>query len=148
MNSPEHNTLIIFIGCTIIGSISFYFAGRKGRNQMGWFILGFLFGIFALIALYFIPTLRPSEPTMSVTNPDPSLIPSPISSLDIHPVENKLWYYLDNDHQQFGPVSIVGLKDLWNRGLVEGNSFVWSQGMSQWEKIVALTDLKDALNKK
>ncbi len=46
-----------------------------------------------------------------------------------------------------GPVSIIALRELWHRGQLELNSYVWSEGMEQWQKVDHLPELKNALNK-
>jgi hypothetical protein len=46
-----------------------------------------------------------------------------------------------------GPVSIIALRELWNRGLLELNSYVWTDGMEKWEKVDHLPELKIVLNK-
>jgi hypothetical protein len=41
----------------------------------------------------------------------------------------------------------VALRELWNRGKLELNNYVWSDGMEKWEKVDNLPDLKDVLNR-
>jgi hypothetical protein len=36
-------------------------ANNKNRNTVGWFILGFLFGIFALIVVALLPSLEAKD---------------------------------------------------------------------------------------
>lgn len=157
---PSHtdpNMLLSFILLLIIASFTSYYANRKGRNPVLWFIIGVLLGIFApLILLFFPPVKKESSnngiPTMTVSNPDPSLenLPQPIpptqAQLKRQEEEDKLWYYLDQNHQQMGPVSIIALRELWNRGQLELSSYVWSEGMEQWQKVDNLPELKTALN--
>ena len=89
---------------------------------------------------------------MTISNPDPTQEhhpkppPTP-EELKLQDEEEKLWYYLDQNHQQVGPVSIIALRALWNRGVLELNSYVWTEGMTQWEKVDNLSDLKTLLNK-
>ena len=87
---------------------------------------------------------------MSVSNPSASLknnlqTPPKIDE-KVNEEENKLWYYLDRDHQQMGPVSVIALRELWNRGELEMNQYVWSSGMDKWEKVEDLSELQNALN--
>lgn len=47
--------LIIWLA---VAAITAYMASKKGRNVAGWFILGFLFSIFALFAIWLVnPTV-------------------------------------------------------------------------------------------
>ena len=57
--------LIIWLGCSI-GAAAV--AAGKGRSGIGWLLLGLLFGIFALIIVACLPSLRTQEFVMA--NPD------------------------------------------------------------------------------
>ncbi len=147
--------IVSFIILVIIASLTAYYADRKGRSFTVWFILGVLLGVFAPLILFFLPSLREEDvgegqPTMTVSRPDPSLelISPPLAPVPVwKEEENKLWYYLDQEHQQMGPVSMIALRDMWNRGLLELNSYVWTEGMGQWQKVEQLPELKEALSK-
>lgn len=150
----DHDVLLSFILLLVIASFTAYYANRKGRNPLLWFIIGVLLGIFAPLILLFLSSVKPVDsdiPTMSVANPDPSLdqvVQTPAQSdFQQNEEENKLWYYLDQNHQQMGPVSIIALRELWNRGQLEITSYVWSDGMEQWQKIDHLSELKKSLSK-
>jgi hypothetical protein len=153
----DPNMLLSFILLLIIASFTAYYANRKGRNPLLWFIIGVLLGIFAPLILMFFPTVKNERsgngiPTMTVSKPDPSLEHLPQSfpseaEFKLQEEESKLWYYLDQNHQQVGPVSIIALRELWKRGKLELNSYVWSEGMAKWEKVDDLSELKTALNR-
>ncbi len=143
----DQHMFLIFAFNIIIAIATSYFAGRKGRSQLGWFILAVFFGIIPMIVLYFIPELSNGNPTMAVSKPAPSLHPTPTKPFESSPEENRLWYYLDQNHQQIGPVSTIALRDLWDRALLDSNSYLWSEGMSQWQKLEELPDLKKILTK-
>lgn len=156
MPHTETNILLSFLLLLIIAGFTAYYANLKGRNPLIWFLIGILLGIFAPLILLFFPAVKKPEddglPTMTLSPPDPSLqqlsetLPLPTDSP--HPEEeNKLWYYLDQEHQPMGPVSIIALRELWNRGLLELNHYVWTNGMEQWQKVESLPALKDLLNK-
>lgn len=135
----------------IIGLVAAYYAERKGRNRLAWFLLGFFFSVFALIALYFLSSLKAEdvqkkEPSvsspitpLSLSVPEHTQLPDP--GLKNLGNEDRLWYYLDQNHQQYGPVSLVALKDLWNTGMLGLRSYVWSEGMEKWEHVENLPDL-------
>ena len=135
--------LLTLVGLILIATFTAYFANQKGRNPFTWFGLGFFFGIFGLIILYFLPNLHSTGPAMALSKPAPSLNPpAPIIEIERTADEDKLWYYLDKDHAQMGPVSVIALRDLWNRGLLNSESLVWSEGMDEWQKVEALPGLK------
>lgn len=151
----DHNMLLTFILLLIIASFTSYYANRKGRNPLLWFIIGVLLGIFAPLILLFLSSVKNDQsndgmPTMTVSNPDPSLqqlSQAPTQEEPKRSEEDKLWYYLDQNHQQMGPVSIIALRELWNRGQLNLTSHVWTDGMEQWQKVDYLPELKNALNK-
>lgn len=158
MPHTNSDLILSFILLLIIATFTAYYARRKGRNPLIWFVVGVLLGIFAPLILLFFPSVkRGSEsvdngtPSMKVSQPDsshrPPQAPSEEPELKRREEEEKLWYYLDQNHQQIGPVSIVALRELWNRGKLELNSYVWSEGMEQWERVENLPELKVALNK-
>ena len=131
----------------VIGFLTAQYAQTKGRNPMAWFALGFFFSLIAPIVLFFLPSLKPNEPTMAVSTPPAGRpIPPPVMP-QIAPEENKLWYYLDQNHEQQGPVSMVALRELWKTGRLELTSYVWSEGMGNWEIVDKLPHLKEILNK-
>lgn len=156
MSHTDPNMLLSFILLLIIAAFTAYYANRKGRNPLLWFIIGILLGIFAPLILLFFSSVKSERsddglPTMTMSKPDPSLgnvsQGTPLSGEVKLQEEDKLWYYLDQNHQQMGPVSIIALRELWNRGQLELNSYVWSDGMEQWQKVESLPDLKVILNK-
>lgn len=155
---PSHtdpNMLLSFILLLLIASFTAYYANRKGRSPVAWFVIGILLGIFAPLILLFFPAVKNEQrdkelPTMTVSNPDPSLeqVPKPVlteAELKHQEEADKLWYYLDQNHEQIGPVSIIALRELWKRGKLEINNYVWSDGMEEWKKIDNLPELKDSL---
>ena len=158
MSHLDFTALLSFILLVIVAAITAHYARLKGRNPFLWFIIGLLFGIFAPLFLLFLKPKQEEEetksPGMTELTPDPSLsqqreIPLP---LDVPPVvqkeENKLWYYLDDKHEQIGPVSLIALRELWKRGLLQLNQYVWSDGMTEWKTVDELPDLKEALSRK
>ena len=155
MAHPDPNMLLSFILLLIIASFTSYYARRKGRNPLLWFVAGLLLGILAPLILLFLSKVKQQGdglPTMSVSQPDPALVQTPSVSVSPEDAlrqheENKLWYYLDQDHQQIGPVSMIALRELWNRGKLDLNQYVWSEGMEKWEKVDNLPELKVVLNK-
>jgi hypothetical protein len=156
MSHTDPSLVLSFILLLLIASLTAYYANRKGRNPLLWFIIGILFGIFAPLILYFFPPVNQRSnnglPTMTVSPPDPSLqhlpeAPPTEAELRDREEDNRLWYYLDENHEQIGPVSMIALRELWNRGQLELNSYVWSLGMDKWEKVDRLSELKEALNK-
>lgn len=153
----EPNTVqlvVSFLVSTIFAFICAYYAEKKGRYPLGWFILGFFFALISLIVLFFLPPLKkedagqPAETQpLGSSQAKEELKESLPPPFDRSKEENRLWYYLDQNHEQIGPVSLIALRELWDRGLLELNSYVWSEGMEKWERVDQLPDLKAAFKK-
>lgn len=44
---------------------------------------------------------------------------------------DRIWYYIENNESK-GPFSVDEMKDFLARGILNGNSFVWRDGMLEW----------------
>lgn len=141
----------------IVASFTAYYAKQKGRNPSFWFFMGIMISFFAPLILWFLPSIKSdadSAAGVGVTEltPDPYSIRAPaklsekeeFSSED----ESHLWYYLDEDHEQMGPVSVLALRELWNRGELELSGYVWSEGMEKWQRVKDLPELIKSLGEK
>ncbi len=51
---------LILFGYVAFGVVTAIIADRKNRNVIGWGILGFLFGVFALVICAVLPRRQPS----------------------------------------------------------------------------------------
>lgn len=105
------------------------YAMRVRRNPTNWFIAGLLFGIFAIIVLYFLSRTRVAVVKPA---PQPRIVPQLITLEPAH--AEKLWYFLDEQMTQFGPMSFNGLKRAWNEGKVRDQTYVWNEEMKNWKK--------------
>jgi len=43
------------------------------------------------------------------------------------------WYYLDATHEQQGPVTWADLQSMEHSGHIDGNSYVFTEGMPDWQ---------------
>jgi hypothetical protein len=106
-----------------------HFAKKRGRNPMNWFIAGLFFGIFALLALFLMPIRRPEE----IKKPDQkSLSPEPPLAVLQPDHIGKLWYFIDKEKKQLGPMSLDALSQAWKEGKVGDKTFVWNEAMDNW----------------
>ena len=147
MPEMDLNLLWGLVLLVAIASFTAYYANRRGREPLLWFAIGLLLGIFSPLILLLLPVVKKE-------NGDSPRVDSPPESQDnekvaegMMPEEDRLWYYLDQQHQQFGPVSIVALRALWNRGRLELTHYVWTEGMEKWEKVENMPDLHAVLNR-
>lgn len=100
-------------------------AKRKGRNPKFWAVMGFLFGIFALSFVAFLPKKLP------ITEPQGET-PAEVPTLSITP---DMWYYLDDQHTTKGPISFHRLQELIFNGELKRSSYIWHESMKDWEKL-------------
>jgi hypothetical protein len=116
----------------IIAFMCSHFAKKRGRNPLHWFIWGALFGVFALVTLFLLPLKKRAA---SVAAPLPASAPSPLLQVAAPTQMGKLWYYLDQQRQQCGPVSFDGLNKQWADGKLQLHSLVWNDELENWKRL-------------
>ena len=131
----------------VIGCICSNTAKQRGRNPISWFFLGIALGVIGLIILYILPPkleMAAAAPTPSPNNDLPlevSISPSQASP----PKEiTILWYYLDNEDKQYGPMSFNALQQAWDEDQITSSTYVWNEEMENWK---TLEELPDCLSK-
>jgi len=136
-----------------MAGLTAYYANRMGKNPLLWFVISLLLGIFSPLILFLFSSIKPKEggrqtPSMTASNPDlsaPNLSQSSKNEVnfpsDFSSEEKRVWYYLDQEHQQVGPVSLSVLRNRWKCGELKLSSYVWSEGMKEWEKVENLPEL-------
>lgn len=134
------NVTIAILIWLSIGYITARCAEKRGRNLIAWFVLGILFGLFALIAVFLLPPLTDESPLISVVK-DGDEPKEPF--LDLHDD----WFYLDRENRQKGPVSFEDLAVAWDDGIITVDSYVWCESMEEWKKIKDVPDLLENLKK-
>jgi hypothetical protein len=138
---------ILIIFWVILGSITAYFAQKKGKNPYLWFTIGSLLGLVGLAILFFI-SAREKKKVFMFKRPH---LKKPLSEMDIFFTKpdnlKKLWYYLDNDNKQFGPVSLDWLRKKWDDDVISSSSYVWHEELDNWKKIQDFFP-KKVINKK
>jgi len=126
--------VISFVLLLILGAMTAVFAERRGRDPWIWFFVGMLLGLLGLLLLFILPpAVKTKDEKPPTTQPEPQ-----------QTLPEKLWYYLDQQHAQHGPVPLSQLKDLMAKNELSAASYVWSEGMETWKKIGELkTELND-----
>jgi hypothetical protein len=105
-----------------------HFAKKRGRNALYWFIGGALFGLFALGTLFLLPIRKIIAQAKAET-------PMPLLQAAVPAQASKLWYYLDQEKQQYGPMSLDALGRAWNDGKLHVHSLVWNEDLESWKKL-------------
>jgi hypothetical protein len=151
--------LSILLG-VLFGITCSYLAKDKGRSPLNWFIIGLLFGIIGLVVLLLMPRIKkPEEDAPQVeeapqkvqpieeveSEEEPSTINSPPTQSELYRMNP--WYYLDGKHVQIGPVDFQDILEAWRYGEISLSSYVWTDTMSNWQKIEQLPDLRALLQK-
>jgi hypothetical protein len=108
-----------------------HWAKQRGRSPLNWFIAGLFFGIFALVVLFILPIRRRTEASHSEV-PPPQKTPKLSILSPSH--EEKLWYFLDKQKSQIGPMSFDALSKAWTEGKICENTYVWNESMDNWQQ--------------
>jgi hypothetical protein len=113
---------------TLFGLMASYFAVRKKWNPYLWFFIGFIFGIFGLFAFF----LSPQKKRRRRKSPQPKQqeAPKPI----LQGPADKLWFYLDTNHAQVGPISYSAMMKALHLGQISNNTYVWHENLEDWKK--------------
>lgn len=116
------NIFLTFVIGILFGLICAHYAKQRGRNPRNWFFVGLLLGVFGLILVFLLPKKTVDKPFVTaLIEPIPEKL-------------QKLWYYLDTENQQFGPMSFIALKRAKEEGKIGAQSYVWNEEMENWEK--------------
>lgn len=130
----------------VAGAVTAFAARRMGRNPFLWFFIGAFFGLLlaggALFLLYKFPTKNRPAHSKSSTGDLPAGIKNETLPLFF---EKNEWYYLNESHQQQGPVPFASLKTSWKQGNIVEKTYVWSLGMEAWRVIRELPQLHASL---
>ena len=118
---PDLPTALSF-SC-LIGTLSAYLAHKRGRNPYAWFFIGVFFGLLGMIAIFFAPSQKNPKPVPQTS--EPTLVGP----------TDRLWYYLDETHQQIGPMSFDALNKSWKLGKVPPSSYLWNESLPDWKPL-------------
>lgn len=112
----------------VVGFVSSRIALRRGRNQYLWFVIGFIFGVLGLLAIFLAPPARKKA--------EPEAAPSKIELQPyIDGPIDRFWYYLDKARQQQGPMSHNALSQAWKTGQIDLSTFVWHEDLPNWTEL-------------
>jgi len=121
-----HSILLIF-SSVCFGILCSKIAGKKNRITSYWFFLGFLFGLIALIVIYFLKPCIDKKNFIKKTQPFDFFI--------ILNNDKNYWYYLDTNKKQIGPMSAKALFDTYLQRKISNNTFIWNDTMNDWIKL-------------
>lgn len=146
--------LLVLILGLVFGYLSSQIALAKGRNVTVWFLIGFLFTWLGLVLALIIPPTAEARERMEeeaklsqdeLDESGPLIEVSPPLSREA--VQQREWFYLDEENQQQGPTSFAELQQLWRERKIKGSSYVWADGMHDWQQVRTHAALKDLLGR-
>ncbi len=130
--------LTTLIPC-ILGMVCSRIARKRNRHPFGWFVLGAFFGIFGLVLLYVLPPKKVKQVTEPIqTEPvkvEEEALPEPAT----------LWYYLDEDNNQFGPMSFDLIEDAWEEQRIGEKTYLWNESMEDWKTLESIPEVRKKL---
>ena len=128
--------LTLAIG-VFLGYATSRYALKKELNPRLWFLLGFLFGIFAPLYLLLIhPIIQKRKAKLEPKTEEKR----------INPMFDRIdWYYLDHMHAQQGPMSFVAFKNHFDIGEIGEDTLVWNEEMTEWKELSTQSDILIAL---
>lgn len=126
-------TLIIWAIC---GSICAHFAQKQGRSPRKWFFIGMLLGLFGLLILFLMRPYENWRLKRQKGKQTEKKEESPaIQSLFTHAPPDILWYYLDFEHQQQGPMSLNALENDWKAEKLRPSTWIWNEHLTDWKPL-------------
>lgn len=109
----------------VMGSLAYYLAKKRGKRPYLWFWCGFFFGLLGVLCLYF---LNPKQKKQEI----------PPIKAPVDPFANKIWYYLDQDMKQLGPMSASALKEALEKGIITSSTYLWHSELDDWKLLEEL----------
>lgn len=122
------NPKILILIYFILGLISAYYAKKSGRNPYLWFALGVFFGIWSLLILVFLDQ-KNKKTQVSL----PNKIMDIAKKLEIK--DTKLWYYLNSENREVGPMSFTKLHSLFQTGTISSSTYIWNEELKDWKHL-------------
>ncbi|NNM42999.1 MAG: DUF4339 domain-containing protein [Chlamydiae bacterium] len=104
-----------------LGTLAAYLAKRRGLNPYFWFGIGLFFGALGICVMFLFP--KKTEGSNAVPTP-----PAP----PVLSKKNTLWYYLDQNHTQSGPISEDFLQELFQKNTISEETYLWCEDMDNW----------------
>jgi hypothetical protein len=138
--------IISLILILLFAFLSAYYAKQRGRDPLAWFTIGILLGIFAPLLLFLLKPLKiqdQKEKKPEIENEVKEV--SQVQEFSPNPYGDKVWYYLDDNNQQKGPLYFSTLKSLFINEKIKSTTYVWSEGMSNWKRISELPGFIETL---
>ncbi len=144
------STIIALIISVIMGLLSAYFAKKRNRNPIRWFLIGATFGLIGVLILLILPAVgKPTNLTNQVeTAPatikeanSESVVPAdsspsfPIYKKRISSDKSIQWYYIDEKSNTIGPFIIDELRKEIIKKKLDISTYIWCEEYNDWTRI-------------
>lgn len=130
-----------FLIALAMGSISSFIAIQRKKSPISWFFAGFVFGLPGVIFTFFAPKIQSKIKLKKTSLPFKKL--KKTSTPPAKKIDRRLWFYLDKEHKQVGPMSINALREDWLTKKISPSTFVWHDKLESWKKINQLSDFEE-----
>jgi hypothetical protein len=127
----------LFLMSAFFGASCGYLAHKKKKNSFLWFAIGFFFGLFGLLFLFLQTLALPRQKTsLTIQKVEKTQEAPCLNSLS--PYSDKMWYYVDSNHQPTGPISFHFLQKKIQEGSLSVSTLVWNEELPSWKKLQEL----------
>ncbi len=111
-----------------LGAVSAHFAKKRGRDPVAWFFIGFLFGLLGFAVLFILPAI------------EEEVASEPKGLGDAF--KGREWFYLNAEGKQVGPLPFGDLDLAWKSGVINEETYVWSEREADWQRIKEIRRLR------
>ena len=134
------------LGNCLCAGICAWRARQLGRNPWLWGLGGFIFAIFAVIALLFIPRQQPQRMACPAQTAGSGSLPAaPVQEVKPDPLAGD-WYYVSSKREPIGPLSLEQLKQEFHQGLWSRTTLVWHPEVIDWQPAERFPKLVETLS--
>ena len=121
-----------FLCLLATGLAGAYAAKKRKLNPFFWFVICSVLGLVGLTSFILIHFLLPFSlktwkkwkkkkiPLKKETLPPPFSLTT-------------IWYYLDEEDKQVGPMSLVRLLEIKQEGIIKETHYIWNESFNQWK---------------
>lgn len=115
-------------------------AKERGRSPIIWFVIGTVFGIFGIIALFLLPSYIPGaqEERESLVPKEPQGEQTFFPTID--------WFYMGSDKKPHGPQTLHQIKEMFQEKKLSSQSWVWHESIMDWKRIAQVSGMLEQLN--
>ena len=151
MTEPTNLTILLsLIYKVACSAYCFNLAKKRGRNEIAWTVLGFLFDIFTIATIALLPKKEKAEkqPIKESAGDSGVMFNEGAAALNEDSFEmpkaprlssskNLNWYYIaaTEDTEIKGPFGLNDLRKEIHNNTLDGSTYVWCEEFEDWTKL-------------